>query len=124
MIVRALAQVIGTANHVTGEAFESRRILTARDGVGYSLHDTLVRAGTEQRLHYKNHIETNYVIAGEGEVEDVATGAVYPLADGSVYTLDQHDAHLLRAKTDMRIVCIFTPALSGTETHDADGSYG
>ena len=124
MIVRTLAEVIGTANHVAGEAFESRRILTARDGVGYSLHDTLVRAGTEQRLHYKNHVETNYVIAGEGEVENVTTGEVFPLGDGSVYTLDNHEPHLLRARTDMRIVCIFTPALTGTETHDADGSYG
>lgn len=124
MIVRTLAEVIGTANHVAGEAFESRRILTARDGVGYSLHDTVVRAGTEQRLHYKNHVETNYVIAGEGEVENVTTGEVFPLGDGSVYTLDNHEPHLLRARTDMRIVCIFTPALTGTETHDADGSYG
>ena len=124
MIVRTLADVIGTDNHVAGEAFESRRILTARDGVGYSLHDTVVRGGTEQRLHYKNHVETNYVIAGEGEVENVTTGEVFPLGDGSVYTLDNHEPHLLRARTDMRIVCIFVPALTGTETHDADGSYG
>ena len=123
MIVRTLAQVIGTANHVTGDAFESRRILTAADGVGYSLHDTVVKAGTEQRLHYKNHVESNYVIAGEGEVENVETGEVFPLADGSIYTLDNHEPHIIRARTDMRIVCIFTPALTGTETHDADGSY-
>ncbi|WP_418314333.1 ectoine synthase [Roseovarius nanhaiticus] len=23
----------------------------------------------------------------------------------------------------MRLLCVFTPALAGTETHDADGSY-
>lgn len=40
-----------------------------------------------------------------------------------MYTLDQHDRHELHANTDMRIVCVFTPALVGRETHDEDGSY-
>ena len=124
MIVRTLASVLHTDAHVIGEAFESRRILLAADGLGYSLHDTICKAGTEQHLHYKNHIEANYVIDGEGEVVDVATGDVHPLHPGTVYVLDRHDAHILRARTDMRIVCIFTPALTGQETHDADGCYG
>ena len=124
MIVRTLSSVLDTDAHVRGEAFESRRILLARDGLGYSLHDTVCKAGSEQHLHYKNHVETNYVIEGTGEVVDVATGDVHPLAPGTVYVLDRHDPHILRAHTDMRIVCIFTPALTGQETHDADGSYG
>ncbi|MEM7438802.1 MAG: ectoine synthase [Pseudomonadota bacterium] len=123
MIVKTLAKVLGTPNHVRGDAFESRRILVAADNLGYSLHDTVVRAGSEQRLEYKNHVESNYVIAGQGAVENLRTGEVFPLADGSLYTLDEHEPHMLRAQTDMRIVCIFTPALGGTETHDADGSY-
>ena len=40
-----------------------------------------------------------------------------------MYTLDRHDPHRLDAVTDMRIVCVFTPALVGRETHDEDGSY-
>lgn len=124
MIVRTLASVLDTPAHVKGEAFESRRILLAADDLGYSLHDTICRAGTEQHLEYRNHIETNYVIEGIGEVEEVATGKVFPLAPGTVYVLDRHDPHVLRARTDLRIVCIFTPALTGRETHDADGSYG
>lgn len=123
MIVKTLTDVLGTADHVIGDAFESRRLLLAKDGLGYSLHDTICRAGTEQKLEYKNHIEANYVIAGEGEVEDVTSGTVYQLRPGSLYVLDRHDAHILRATTDMRLVCIFTPALSGQETHDQDGSY-
>lgn len=124
MIVRTLASILETPAHVRGEAFESRRILLAADGLGYSLHDTLCRAGSEQHLEYKNHIETNYVFEGIGEVEEVATGKVFPLSPGTVYVLDRHDPHILRARTDLRIVCIFTPALTGRETHDADGSYG
>lgn len=123
MFVKHLADILNTGAHVTGEAFESRRLLLAADGLGYSLHDTLIRAGTTQHLQYKNHVEANYCIEGQGEVEDVATGTVYPLSPGAVYVLDRHDAHIVRARTDMRLICIFTPALTGQETHDADGSY-
>ena len=123
MIVKSLTDILNTPAHVEGESFESRRILLAADGLGYSLHDTICKAGTEQRLHYKNHIETNYVIEGQGTVENTASGKVYDLSPGTVYVLDRHEAHILRAGTDMRIVCIFKPALSGQETHDADGSY-
>lgn len=123
MIVRTLESVLNTAAHVKGDAFESRRILLAADGLGYSLHDTICTAGSEQRLEYKNHVETNYVIEGQGSVEAIATGEVFPLGPGTVYVLDQHEAHLLRAVTDMRIICVFTPALTGQERHDATGSY-
>ena len=123
MIVRTLASILGTSAHVTGESFESRRILLAADGLGYSLHDTLCKAGSEQLLEYKNHVETNYVIEGQGEVVNVATGDSWPLGPGTVYVLDHHEAHLLRAQTDLRIICVFTPALTGQEKHDASGSY-
>lgn len=124
MIVRTLASILNTPAHVKGDAFESRRILLAADGLGYSLHDTICKEGSEQLLEYRNHIETNYIISGEGEVENVATGSVYPLAAGTVYVLDRHEAHILRAhKGDLRIICVFTPALTGHEKHDASGSY-
>ena len=40
-----------------------------------------------------------------------------------MYALDRHDRHRIDADTDMRIVCVFSPALVGPETHDEDGSY-
>ncbi len=123
MIVRTLNDIIDTARDVRGETFASRRFLVAADGVGYTLTETSIVAGSEQLLWYKNHIESNYVIEGEGEVENIATGEVFALAPGSLYVLDQHDRHRLKAFTAMRLVCVFTPALTGRETHDADGSY-
>ncbi len=124
MIVRTLASVLDTPAHVKGEAFESRRILLAGDGLGYSLHDTICKEGSEQRLEYRNHVETNYIIAGEGSVTNVLTGETFPLAPGTVYVLDRHEPHVLRAtRGDLRIICVFTPALTGQEKHDANGSY-
>ncbi|MFX0540716.1 ectoine synthase [Roseovarius sp. S4756] len=123
MFVKTLADTLGSPDDVVGDAFESRRILLARDGLGYSFHDTLIKAGSTQRLEYKNHVEANYCIEGEGEIEEVATGRTWPLVPGTMYVLDAHDAHIIRARTGMRLLCVFTPALTGTETHDADGSY-
>ncbi|MEM7075061.1 MAG: ectoine synthase [Pseudomonadota bacterium] len=123
MFVKTLNDILDTPDHVTGPAYESRRLLLARDNLGYSLHDTRVLAGTTQRLHYKNHLESNYCIEGQGEVECLTTGQVWPIGPGSLYVLDRHDPHIIRARTDLRLICIFTPALTGRETHDKDGSY-
>lgn len=124
MIVKSLKDVIGTPDHASGDGWESRRILLARNGLGYSLHDTVVAEGQTLELEYKSHVETNYCIAGEGTVTNVLTRDVFPLSAGTVYVLDNHEPHILSAtKGDLRLVCVFTPALSGEETHDADGSY-
>jgi len=37
-----------------------------------------------------------------------------------MYALDQHDEHWLRAITDMRLICVFLPALKGHESHQLD----
>jgi L-ectoine synthase len=123
MIVRTIDEIAGTERDVSGEGWRSRRLIRRDDGVEHSVHYTEITAGTEQRLWYKNHYETNLCIAGEGEVVDVATGATHPISPGTMYVLDQHDRHILRAHTHLVLVCTFWPALSGGEKHDADGSY-
>src|SRR5262249_33853911 len=124
MIVRTLDEVIDSPRHVWGEGWESRRILLSADRMGFSLHDTIVKEGTEQRLHYKHHLEANYCISGRGEVVDVKTGKSYSISPGTLYALDKNDEHILRAVSgDLRLVCVFNPALTGQEKHQADGSY-
>lgn len=99
----------------------SRRFLVEADGVGFTVTDTTVRAGTKSRLEYRNHMEACYCIAGSGEVVDVE-GNAYPLKPGTLYALDQHDPHFLVAspEEDLRLVCVFTPALRGDEVHSLD----
>lgn len=101
----------------------SARYLMRADDVGFTLTQTTICEGSEFTMEYKNHIEANLVIEGTGEVTDELTGAVHTIKPGSMYTLDKHDRHSIKALTDMRLVCIFTPALVGSETHDEDGSY-
>ncbi|SDR22487.1 ectoine synthase [Thermostaphylospora chromogena] len=100
----------------------SRRFLLESDGMGYTITDTTVRAGTKSRLEYRNHLEACYCIEGSGEVIDMA-GTSHPITPGTLYALDQHDPHFLVASPheDLRLVCVFTPALRGDETHDLSG---
>jgi L-ectoine synthase len=115
MIVRQLTDV-KTVDWGNGL---SRRFLLEADGMGYSLTDTVVRAGTRSLLEYKRHLEACYCIEGKGVVEDAA-GRAYPITPGVMYALDKHDAHYLIAspEEDLRLVCIFSPALRGDERHN------
>ena len=123
MIVRSLNDLLGTDRDVKGSVWASRRFLLAKDGVGFTMTETITKAGSEQVLWYKHHIEANYVVEGEGEVEIIATGEVFPLKPGTIYVLDKHEKHRLKSFTSLRLVCVFSPALTGRETHDKDGSY-
>lgn len=125
MIVKKLEDIKGTENEVTPEsgAWTSHRLLLKKDGMGFSMHDTLIRAGQDIKMWYKNHLEAVYCVAGEGEIEDLETGKKHPISDGTIYALDKHDRHILRASKDMRMVCVFNPPLTGREVHDKDGAY-
>lgn len=123
MIVKRLEDIIGTEDETSGETWVSRRFILKKDGVGFSMNDTIIKAGTESYFWYKNHIEAVYCIEGEGEIEKAATGEVYPIKPGTMYLLDEHDKHYLRAKTEMRMVCVFNPPLVGNEKHNEEGYY-
>jgi L-ectoine synthase len=125
MIVRKLEEITGSDQEIDGGNWVSRRLLLARDGMGYSMHDTIIRAGTETHIHYQNHLEAVYCIEGKGEVETIADSRVWPIETGTLYALDRHDEHYLRANqgVDMRMVCVFKPPLTGREVHDESGVY-
>lgn len=116
MIIRKLSEITNTKRDVAWGNGQSRRFLVERDGMGYSLTDTIINAGSESLLEYRNHMEACYCIEGEGEVE--VDGVVYPIQPGTMYALDKHDKHYLRAKTTLRLICVFTPSLKGTEYHN------
>jgi len=123
VIVRKLSDVLGTPSEVEAANWTSRRLLLARDGMGFSLHDTILRAGTSTHIHYLHHLEAVYCIEGRGAVTVSATGEVIAIEAGTVYALDRHDEHVLRADTDLRMVCVFNPPLTGREVHDEAGAY-
>jgi L-ectoine synthase len=125
MIVRTLEETRNTDRAVRAENgnWESVRLSLKDDGMGFSFHITTIFAGTETHIWYQNHFETVYCISGEGEVETLDDGKIWPIKPGTVYILNKHDNHLLRAKTDMQLACAFNPPLHGKEQHDENGVY-
>ena len=123
MIVRSVQDLIGTDRDVETRNWVSRRLLLKQDGMGFSLHETTVFPGTETYIWYKHHLEAVFCVEGEGEIQTAADGVVYKIEPGVMYALNLHDKHYLRAKTKMRLVCIFNPPLTGREVHDEEGTY-
>ena len=122
MLVRHLDDITGTEHDVGGDGWRAQRHFTRRDGLGFSLSETTVEAGREMNLWYKHHQEACYVIEGRAELTEHETGAVYRIGPGDAYA-PGNDRHAIRVLEPLRLVCVFSPALAGTETHDADGSY-
>ncbi|WP_194544660.1 ectoine synthase [Paenibacillus sp. JZ16] len=122
MIVKYLEEIVDTKDDIDTQTWNSRRLLLTKDGMGFSLNDTLIKAGTETLIWYKNHVEAVYCIEGEGEIEIVG-GETHPISPGMMYALDGHEKHYLRARSQMRMVCVFNPPLTGAEVHDEEGTY-
>lgn len=123
MIVRTLDSIVGTDRDVHAPTFSSRRFLLAKDGCGFSMHDTVLGEGTETSMWYKHHVEAVYCIEGEAELTDLETGEVHTITPGTLYALDGQEKHILRVIKEFRAICVFNPPLVGEETHDEEGVY-
>ena len=123
MIVRNLEAAENSDRRIVSNGWESARLLLKSDKMGFSFHITTIYTGANLEMHYQNHLEAVYCISGEGEIEDLAEGRVYPISAGTIYALDQHDRHVLHAFSEMKMACVFNPPLHGKEVHNAQGAY-
>lgn len=123
MIVRDFNTAKDTGRRVDSEGWNSVRLLLRDDAMGFSFHITRVDQGAELEMHYRNHLESVYCIAGRGSIEDLASGVRHLVRPGVVYALDAHDRHVLRAETQLVLACVFNPPLIGGEVHDESGAY-
>jgi len=115
--------IIGSEREVSGPGWTSRRLLLKKDRMGFSFHETIIPAGAELALWYKNHLEAVYCVAGNGSIVDMETGEKHEIHDGILYALDKHDRHILRATEELVMACCFNPPVTGNEVHQEDGSY-
>ncbi|RMF09738.1 MAG: ectoine synthase [Alphaproteobacteria bacterium] len=123
MIVRTLAEAEQSPRRVVSRNWESTRLLLKEDNMGFSFHITTFYEGCEQEMCYANHLESVYCMEGEGRITDLATGETHQIRPGTIYILDKHDRHILRADTAMKLACVFNPPLTGKEVHDETGAY-
>jgi L-ectoine synthase len=123
VIVRSLREIEDTDRDIKTPNWRSKRIVLAKEGVGFSVHETTMYAGTVNDFWYANHVEAVFVVEGEGELTDTETGQSYQLTPGTLYLLDGHEHHQVRPRTDVRAVCVFNPPVTGREVHDEHGVY-
>ncbi|KGM13230.1 ectoine synthase [Cellulomonas bogoriensis] len=123
MIVRNLDEITDTEADIKQENWRSKRIVLAKDGAGFSVHETTLYAGTVNQFWYANHVEAVFIISGEGEITDLGTGETHELRPGSIYLLNDHDKHEVRPRTEIRTLCVFNPPVTGREVHDENGVY-
>ncbi|MFC7326534.1 ectoine synthase [Marinactinospora rubrisoli] len=123
MIVRSLDEVDGTDRDVRTETWRSRRVILAKEGVGFSFHETVLYAGTETRMWYANHVELVHCIEGEAELTNEETGETHIITPGTLYLLNGNERHTVRPKSDFRVLCVFNPPVTGREVHDENGVY-
>lgn len=121
MIVRSILESIVV--HCPKDGFYSHRYLTQKDGLGFTITQTVIPPNGEQFWHYKNHIEACLCIDGRGVLTDLSSGKKYDIFPGVLYALNNHDPHLFEAYDEVTLVCVFLPALNGNEIHKEDGSY-
>lgn len=123
MLIRKLDAIRASDKNIVTNQWESARVLLKDDGMGFSFHITTLYAGEELHMHYKNHLESVFVISGEGTIEDLGTGEVHELSPGTLYALNAHDKHIVRPRTDIVTACVFNPPVTGREVHDESGAY-
>jgi len=123
MIIRTLKDVRSGDNNVRSDGWTSARMLLRDDGMGFSFHLTTMFAGSELKMHYKNHLEAVLVLKGTGTIEDLASGETHELKPGVLYALNENDRHIVRPETDILTACVFNPPVTGSEVHDESGAY-
>lgn len=125
MIVRNLEEAENNGRKIVSPDgnWDSTRLLLKDDNMGFSFHITTIYKGADFQMHYQNHLESVFCMSGEGEVETLADGKKYAIKPGTIYILDKHDKHILRASSEMKMACVFNPPLNGKEVHNAEGAY-
>jgi L-ectoine synthase len=123
MIIRDFHALKSGPRSVSDARWNSVRMLLADDGMGFSFHITTIEAGSEHTFHYKNHFESVYCISGRGSITDLATNETHEIRPGVMYALNLHDQHTVNCTEEMVLACVFNPPVTGTEVHQADGSY-
>lgn len=123
MIVRDYNKEKDSDRRVDSEGWSSVRLLLKDDGMGFSFHITTIEEGAELKMHYRHHLESVYCVSGEGSLEDIETGEKHEIKPGVVYALNNNDRHILRARTELTMACVFNPPVTGREVHDETGAY-
>lgn len=117
------SEIEGTERDVKFQEGTSLRYLLESDNMGFSLHKTIIPAGQKGHWHYKHHLEACFCVSGTGELINLTTGESHFIKPDSCYVLDSNDNHTFEAITDIVLISVFNPPVTGNEIHREDHSY-
>lgn len=123
MKIARINQLIDTDRDVNGIGFKSIRPILEKDGMGFSMHKTIIPTGGPYHWHYKYHLEACYCIKGKGIIKDLESGESHIITPDVIYILDHYDNHTFEALEDTVLISVFNPPIKGNEIHKKDGSY-
>lgn len=123
MNIKRINQLENTERAVRFTGGISFRPLIASDGMGFSLHKTVIPKGKPNMWHYPNHLEACYCIKGKGILRSLDDYSEHLITPDTIYVLDNHDKHTFEALEDTVLISVFNPPVDGDEKHDKKGSY-
>jgi L-ectoine synthase len=123
MKIKRINQLEHTEISVKFTGGVSIRPVVASDGMGFSVHKTIIPKGGPHFWHYPNHLEACYCIKGKGILVNLETKDQHMITPDVIYLLDEHDKHTFEALEDTILISIFNPPVSGNEKHDKLGNY-
>ncbi len=123
MIIRKAKDVAKTSLNVKFTGGNSLRLITARDGLGFSVNKTIIPKGGPYHWHYTRHLESCYCVLGLGILRDLDSGESHVIEPETIYALDHFENHTFEALKDTVLISVFNPPLEGHETHDENGHY-
>ena len=101
----------------------SYRSVLKHDNLGFALMKTVIDKGGGYKWYYQNHKEACTCISGKGYIIDLTTNEKHEIHEGITYLVDNHQPHVFYAETEVVLISVFNPPLSGNETHDENGNY-
>ena len=79
--------------------------LAEEDGCGFSFSNLEIAGDSSGMvLQYRNHVEVNLVLAGEGTLTSLDSGETWPVSPGTIYVVGPADRHTLTLKGSIRVI--------------------
>lgn len=123
MKIRTIKEIENTEKDVAFTGGNSLRLILENDNMGFAFMKTIIPKGGPYFWHYPNHMEACFCISGNGVLTNIETNETHSIAVDTIYILDKHERHLFEAITDVVLISVFNPPLSGNESHDKNGNY-
>jgi L-ectoine synthase len=92
------------------------RFLLESDGAGLTVTDITLTPGIEEVYGSNDRLEIAYCIAGRARLQELATDDWQDIQPGTLWMARAGQHFRFEALEPTRLICVFSPAFTGTET--------